>query len=116
MFLRDLDFKKNPTVCKVYNKKEVFMNIFPFRTSNRRQNTNIFSLSRPSFLLLAYGLFAVLCQLAMILLHTQIHSEAVLSPLLALRFAPMLEHSLMSLVILAVGTYLTERTCRELER
>ena len=90
------------------------MNIFPFQTQNRRRNANLFSFSRPSLRLLSYGLFAVLCQLAMILLHTQLRAESVLSPLLALRFAPMLEHSLMSLVIIAIGTYLIERTCREL--
>ena len=89
------------------------MNIFPFQTQNRGQSANIFSLSRQSFLLLAYGLFAVLCQLAMILLHTQLRAESVLSPLLAHQFAPMLEHSLMSLVILVMGTYLIERTYRE---
>ena len=92
------------------------MNIFPFQKQKHRRKPPWLPLSRTSLLLLSYGLFAVLCQLAMILLHTQIHIESIPSPLLALRFAPMLEHSFMSLVILAIGTYLIERTHIELKR
>ena len=92
------------------------MNIFPFQKKIPSKQPNRLPLSRASLLLLTYGLYAVLCQLSMILLHTQMRTEAVSAPLLALRYAPMLEHALMSLLILAVGTYLTERTCMELAR
>ncbi len=79
------------------------MNIFPSSHLNPK-------LSRQSLSLLYYGLFSVLCQLALILLHTKIHAENVIGATLSLRFSPMLEHSLMSLVILFVGVYLIERT------
>lgn len=84
------------------------MNIFPKRKEIR-------PLSRPSFLWLCYGLYTVLCQLSLILLHTLTYAENVSGALLAPRFAPMVEHSLMSLAILAVGTYLIERTLLEIK-
>ncbi len=89
------------------------MNIFPFFKQPSRPGSSLRPLSRPSLLWLFYGLYAVLCQLAGILLHTRIQAESVSDALLALRFAPMLEHALMSLVILAIGVYLMERTVME---
>ena len=82
------------------------MNIFPFFRFKPL-------LSRPARRLLLYGLYAVLCQLAMIWLHTLAYAECVSGALLAHRFVPMLEHSLMSLAILAIGIYLVERTILE---
>ena len=82
------------------------MNIFPLSSFKR-------GLSRPSVSLLRYGFFAVLCQLSFIFLHAKIHAECVEGALLSLRFAPMLEHSMMSLAILFVGGYLIERTYPE---
>ena len=89
------------------------MNIFPFSHSPHANSMRLRRASRASWRLLFYGLFAVLCQLSLILLHTIFHAEHVSGALLALRFAPMLEHSLMSLTILAVGVYLIERTILE---
>ena len=85
------------------------MNIFPFFIPKP-------SLSRPTRLLLTYGLYAVLCQLSMILLHTLVYAEHVSGALLSLHFAPMLEHSSVSLVILAIGTYLIERTILDCQK
>ena len=85
------------------------MNIFPFPSIRRE-------LSRASLRLLHYGLFAVLCQLALIFLHTNTYADGVEGAMLALRFSPMLEHSLMSLVILFLGVYLIERIHLEGEK
>lgn len=86
------------------------MNIFPFFHLKKQKGRKIRPLSRTSRKLLFYGLFAVICQLSFLLFHVLAHSECVEGPLLSLRFAPMLEYALMSLVILFVGVYLIERT------
>ena len=78
------------------------MNIFPFPHFPHR-------LCRQSICLLHYGLFSILCQLSLILLHTKIHAESVSGAMLSLRFWPMLEHAMLSLVILLLGVYLIER-------
>ena len=85
------------------------MNIFPFLPPPAKKKRVFSTLSRQSHALLRYGLFAVLCQLSLILLHTRIYAERVDGALLSLRFTPFLEHALMSLVILFVGVYLIER-------
>lgn len=92
------------------------MNIFPFHSKNSFLQGPKRLLSKPSRRLLCYGLYAVLCQLMLILLHVIVHNANVSGALLALRFAPMLEHSTMSLSILACGVYLIERTVLEGER
>lgn len=73
------------------------------------ENQRTQGLRRPSRLLLCYGLYAVLCQLMGILFHTL--SLLSLSTALAVhRAVPMLEHSMMSLVILFAGVLLLELT------
>ena len=86
------------------------MNNFPFFKSNIKGDSKNLRLSEQSRLLLFYGLFAILCQLSLIFLHTRIYAECVVGALLSIRFAPMLEYTMMSLVILFVGVYLIERT------
>ena len=82
------------------------MNIFPFKNIQPK-------LSPPGLFLMHHGLFAILCQLTFILLHTKMHAETVMNASLSVRFFPMLEHSLMSLVILFMGVYLIERALIE---
>lgn len=64
---------------------------------------HIFSFSRPARLLLHYGLFAVLCH-ATAILFMALTSELGSPILYFYRFFPMLEHSLMSFVIIIFGT------------
>ncbi len=64
---------------------------------------NIFSFSRPSRLLLHYGLFICICHATAILFMALTQQS---SPPLVLfcRFFPMIEHSIMSFLIIIYGT------------
>ena len=63
---------------------------------------NIFSFSRPTVLLLHYGMFAVLCHAAGIFLYTTTLYSC--SPLIfESRVFPLIEHSLVSLVGIFIG-------------
>ena len=63
---------------------------------------NIFSFSRVSNRILHYGLYSVICHATAILLFAST-SHYTHGTLLLLRFFPMLEHSLMSFVIIFIG-------------
>ena len=63
---------------------------------------NIFAFSRPSRLLLHYGLFAVICHATAILFLATI-SDCSTSTALYHRFFPMIEHSLVSIVAVLTG-------------
>ena len=63
---------------------------------------NIFSFSKISLVFLIYSLFALICHITAILLvirTSEIHNPDVLFH----RFFPMVEHSLMSFVIILFG-------------
>ena len=68
-----------------------------------------------TFLVLCYGLYAILCQLGMIWLHILFDADLPVR-LLVHRYAPMLEYPLMSLLILCVGALLITITCRSEKR
>ena len=58
---------------------------------------------------LIYGLFAALCHAVFILLH--VLTGGILSAaVLAIRYVPMLEHTLMSILIVLIGALLIEIT------
>ena len=63
---------------------------------------NIFSFSRPSRLLGEYGIFAIICHATFILLaaNTSPHTDP---HVLFKMFFPMIEHSLMSFIIVLFG-------------
>ena len=85
------------------------MNIFPFKHQNDPIAKASLLPSHTSLRLLCYGLYAILCQLTLILLHTNVYAASIEGAHLATRFFPMAEHALMSLAILAIGVYLIER-------
>ena len=66
-------------------------------------------ISRPTYLLLHYGLFAVLSQLFFFLLYIDFQSALLPRALLSHFCAPWLEYPLCSLALLATGAYLLER-------
>ena len=86
------------------------MHIFP-KKSLFQPHSPPFSLSKFAFLFLYYGIFAVLCHAVLIFLHANVASDLP-ADLLAHLFAPMLEHTLMSLCILGFGTLLLEAEAR----
>jgi len=63
---------------------------------------HVFSFSRPSRILGEYGMFAILCHSAFILLYakTSVHTDPCV---LFQTFFPMIEHSLISFVVLLLG-------------
>ena len=61
-------------------------------------------LDKRSQLCLIYGLYAVLCHLALITLHIPFHQEDISHSVLAHMFLPWLEHSLMSLTLVIGGS------------
>lgn len=63
----------------------------------------IFEFSRPARLLLIYGLFASLCHAVAILFLSQAELCAP-SELLFHRIFPLLEHSLMSFILVLLGS------------
>lgn len=65
-------------------------------------------ISRPSLLLLSYGLFAVLAELLFILLYIDLQSAILPPSLIAHLCAPWLEYPLCSLALLTGGAYLIE--------
>lgn len=75
---------------------------------------NIFSFSRPSRLILHYGLFAIICQAAAILLCSRCLENAS-GAVHFHRYFPMIEHSLMSLVIIFIGVFAIEYINRVLK-
>lgn len=70
---------------------------------------NIFTFSKPSALVLIYGLYSVLCH-SVFVLFGALSSGASSSQALAIKYAPMLEHSVMSLVLVIGGALLIEIT------
>lgn len=76
---------------------------------------NIFTFSKFSSLILIYGLFSVLCH-ATAIFFSAISSFESSSETLALKYAPMLEHSVMSLVLILIGVLLIEITIRETKK
>ncbi len=68
---------------------------------------NKFSLSRPSSLLMIYGIFAVLCQsTGILLLANGLHNA--MGDVYFHRYFPMLEHSLVSFVSILIGVIALE--------
>ena len=61
-------------------------------------------LCRPSQLCLIYGSYAVLCHLVLIVLHILFYQQGTSGSVLGHLFAPWVEHSLMSLVLVIGGT------------
>jgi hypothetical protein len=76
---------------------------------------NIFSLNRYSSIVLIYGLYAVLCQ-AVAIFFNVISSAGSSGQALALKYAPMLEHSVMSFVLILIGALLIEITVRDTKK
>ena len=75
---------------------------------------NIFSFSKASSLFLIYSLFALICHTTFILLLMQtskIHDPNILFHL----FFPMIEHSLMSFVIILIGVTAFEYIDKKIE-
>lgn len=62
-------------------------------------------ISRPSFLLLRFGLFSVLTQLSLMFVYIDHSAEALPRLLLAHRFALWLEYPLTSVALLLIGAY-----------
>ena len=76
---------------------------------------HIFSFSKPSRLLLHYGLFVTLCHLcAVVLLSSTFPVRCEI--IFRLRIFPMLEHSLMSLVIILVGVLGLEYIFKDIDK
>ena len=76
---------------------------------------NIFSLSKSATLVLIYGLYAVLCHsVAVIIVVTE--STFCTSEAIAIKYAPMLEYSVMSLVLILAGALLIEITVRDIQK
>ena len=65
-------------------------------------------ISRPSFLLLRYGLFSVLAQLALIFVYIDFFSATFPPSLLAYRFLPWIEYPLTTIALLVIGAYWIE--------
>ena len=63
---------------------------------------NIFSFSRPSILLLHYGLFAMICHVVGIFLMSTTF-ESYSAVIFESRVFPMLEHSLISVIGIFIG-------------
>ena len=63
---------------------------------------NIFSFSKPSLLLLHYGLFTLICHSVAILLLCRLSADST-PALLFNRFFPMIEHSLVGFISLLIG-------------
>lgn len=76
---------------------------------------NIFTLSKYSSLVLTYGLYAVLCQAVGIFFNV-ISNAGISAEALALKYAPMLEHSVMSLLLILIGAFLIEITIRDIKK
>ncbi len=66
------------------------------------------TVSRPSYLLLLFGTYAVLCQLTFILLSVRTAPETVSLDVLRHRVIPWLEYPLMSLTLIFGGGALLE--------
>ena len=79
------------------------MNIFPFE------------LSKKSALVLIYGLYAVLCHSVAVFFNA-LTSGLCSADALALKYAPMLEHSVMSFVLILIGGLLVELTIRDTKK
>jgi|GEM_PF-6769995 len=62
-------------------------------------------ISRPSLLLLRYGLFAVLAQLSLMLVYIDTLAVTLPPDLLSYYFAPWLEYPLTTIAILLGGAY-----------
>ncbi|MBE6549335.1 MAG: hypothetical protein E7670_02800 [Ruminococcaceae bacterium] len=75
---------------------------------------NKFSLNRYSELVLIYGLYSVLCHSVAVFFNV-LSSSLVTAEALALKYAPMLEHSIMSLVLILIGALLIEITVRDIK-
>ena len=76
---------------------------------------NIFSLSRASVLVLIYGLYAVLCHSLAVFFIT-ITSGLCTAEALTMKYAPMLEYSVMSLTLILAGSLLVEITVRDIKK
>ncbi len=76
---------------------------------------NIFTLSKYASLVLIYGLYAVLCQAVGIFFNAS-SNVGISAEALALKYAPMLEHSVMSLVLILIGALLIEITIRDVKK
>lgn len=66
------------------------------------------TLGRHTVLCLTYGMYAVLCQLALIYLHAVHITPHVSADVLRHIFLPYLEYPLMSITVLFVGALLFE--------
>ena len=75
---------------------------------------NIFTLHKLSFKFLVYSLYCVLCHSVAVLFYA-ITSHIESSALLTLKFAPFLEHSIMSLTITIIGGLLIEITLLQIQ-
>ena len=71
------------------------------------------ALSGLSVKILIYGIYSVLCHVVAILFDV-LSSTSVSSNALALRYAPMLEYSVMSFTLVLIGVLLTEITLRDI--
>ena len=80
------------------------------KSSNQKSK---YSVSTPSQLILLFGLFSVLSQLAFLLLWALIEAPTVSADVLAHTFVPLLEYPLMSLTLLLGGTLLIEYILRK---
>ena len=76
---------------------------------------NIFSFSRVSALVLIYGLYTVLCH-SVAIFFLALTSGICYGDALALKYAPLLEHSVMSFVLILIGALLIELTIRDTKK
>ncbi|MBE6546730.1 MAG: hypothetical protein E7668_04745 [Ruminococcaceae bacterium] len=79
----------------------------------QRNRTYAYSLGRNALLCLTYGLYAILCQLCLILLHALQADPTVSADVLRHVFLPYLEYPLMSLTVLLGGTVLLELVAKQ---
>ena len=76
---------------------------------------HIFSFSKPSRLLLHYGLFAVICHVCAVALLSSTFPAACMI-IFRHRVFPMLEHSLMSFAIIFLGVLGFEYILKDIDK
>ncbi len=76
---------------------------------------NIFTLHKLSFSFLIYGIYSVLCHTVTVFFHVLANNGGS-SELLVLRYAPWLEHSIMSLLLILAGGLLIEITLLDIKK
>lgn len=76
---------------------------------------NKFTLSRPSSLLLIYGIFAAICQTAAVFFASVIHVCLGEDLCLSCSYA-LIEHSLMSFCLILLGALAIEYACSQRDK